>query len=328
MTPQTVAPEAEAAAAASLHPVETWGLSKTYRTGFWLDRRVESLKDCSLRVQQGETFGLLGPNGAGKTTLLKILLGIVRPTKGRAALLGRPIGDRAAKQNIGYLPENPYLYDHLTAWEFLEYIASLFELPHNLTRSRISELLEMVGIEAATARKKQLRKYSKGMLQRTAMAQALINDPDLVFLDEPMSGLDPLGRYQFRQIIQTLRDRGKTIFFNSHILGDVEQICDRVALLARGEILCGGSINELLGTAEGYHVSGTGGDRGKLAEWVADLDYESGFWSGTLKKGDPQQFLSVLAAMGAHLREMRLARASLEEFFVQQMRQRGITSSR
>ncbi|MEO0946756.1 MAG: ABC transporter ATP-binding protein [Cyanobacteria bacterium J06641_5] len=328
MTPQTIAPEPTAATSEPPHPVETWGLGKTYRTGFWLDRRIESLKDCSLSVRQGETFGLLGPNGAGKTTLLKILLGIVRPTAGRAALLGRPIGDRTAKQNIGYLPENPYLYDHLTAWEFLEYIASLFGQSYRVTKARIPELLDMVGIEEATARKKQLRKYSKGMLQRTAMAQALMNDPDLVFLDEPMSGLDPLGRYQFRQIIQSLRDRGKTIFFNSHILGDVEQICDRVALLARGEILCGGSIEELLGTVEVYHVSGTGGDRDKLAAWVADLDYESGFWSGTLQKGNPQQFLSALADMGANLREMRLARASLEEFFVQQMRQRGITSSR
>lgn len=328
MTPQTIAPESPAPTADAPHPVATWGLSKTYRTGFWLNRRVQSLKSCSLQVSQGETFGLLGPNGAGKTTLLKILLGIVRPSAGRATLLGRPIGDRATKQHIGYLPENPYLYDHLTAWEFLEYIASLFEIPRSVTRSRIPELLEMVGIEEATARKKQLRKYSKGMLQRTAMAQALINDPDLVFLDEPMSGLDPLGRYQFRQIIQALRERGKTIFFNSHILGDVEQICDRVALLAQGEILCSGSIDELLGTVEAYHVSGTGGDREKLADWVIDLDYESGFWSGTLQKGNPQEFLSAIAAMGAQLREMRLARASLEEFFVQQMRQRGITSSR
>lgn len=326
-SPTLVASETPAAQSGAPNPVETWDLCKTYRTGFWLDRQVASLQNCSLSVSEGETFGLLGPNGAGKTTLLKILLGIVRPTRGRGTLLGRPIGDRAVRQRIGYLPENAYLYDRLTAWEFLAYMASLFELSRRETRVRIPEMLELVGIDLAIARKKQLRQYSKGMLQRIAMAQALINDPELVFLDEPMSGLDPLGRYQFRQIIQTLRERGKTIFFNSHILGDVEQICDRVALLARGEILCSGSLDELLGTEETYHVCGSGGDRDKLAIWIADLSYESGFWSGKLQ-GQPQEFLAAIAAMDARLNKMQLARASLEEFFVAQMHQRGITSSR
>ncbi len=327
MTSPTLVRETPTASDTPLDPIQTWNLGKVYRTGFWLDRRVSSLQNCSLSVKQGETFGLLGPNGAGKTTLLKILLGIVRPTQGRAALLGRPIGDRAVRQRIGYLPENAYLYDRLTAWEFLAYVAGLFELPHRETQTRIPQMLEMVGLDLAIARKKQLRQYSKGMLQRAAMAQALINDPELVFLDEPMSGLDPLGRYQFRQIIQNLRERGKTIFFNSHILGDVEQVCDRVALLARGEILCSGSLEELLGTEEAYHVRGRGGDRDLLASWLEDLDYETGFWSGTLKK-DPQEFLAAIATAGASLFKMDLTRASLEEFFVRQMHQRGITTSR
>ena len=218
------------------HVVETWDISKTYRTGFWLNTKVQSLQPLSLAVKHGETFGLLGPNGAGKTTLLKILLGVIRPTKGRGVLLGRPIGDRQTKQRIGYLPENAYFYDFLTAWEFLNYIGGLFQIPKSRRKQRITEILDVVGLAQKTAKKKQLRQYSKGMLQRVGMAQALINDPEVVFLDEPMSGLDPLGRYQVREIILSLKAQGKTIFFNSHILTDVEQICDRIAILARGGI--------------------------------------------------------------------------------------------
>ncbi|NES86469.1 MAG: ABC transporter ATP-binding protein [Moorea sp. SIO2B7] len=230
--------------------VQTWNLRKVYRTGFWLNQKIESLKDCSLKVSQGETFGLLGPNGAGKTTLLKTLLGIVSRTSGQGALLGYPIGNRAVKQRIGYLPENPYFYDYLTGWEFLQFVAGLFQIPKSVQKNRIPQLLDLVGLSQSTAKKKQLRQYSKGMLQRVGMAQALINDPELVFLDEPMSGLDPMGRYQVREIILSLKEQGKTIFFNSHILTDVEQICDRIAILAHGELICLGSINELLGTSD------------------------------------------------------------------------------
>ncbi|MFN7524113.1 MAG: ABC transporter ATP-binding protein, partial [Aphanizomenon sp.] len=197
--------------------VLTSELRKVYRTGFWLNQKVVSLKNCSLQVYPGETFGLLGPNGAGKTTLLKLLLGIIRPTSGRGLLLGKPIGDRSVKQHIGYLPENSYLYEYLSGWEFLQLTAGLFQIPQKLQRQRIPQLLELVGLSQADARKKQLRRYSKGMLQRVCMAQALINDPNLVFLDEPMSGLDPLGRYQMREIILSLKASGKTIFFNSHV---------------------------------------------------------------------------------------------------------------
>ncbi len=181
--------------------VLTSELRKVYRTGFWMNQKVVSLKSCSLKVYKGETFGLLGPNGAGKTTLLKLLLGIIRPTAGRGLLLGRPLGDRTVKQRIGYLPENAYLYDYLTGWEFLQLAAGLFQIPKSVQRQRIPKLVELVGLSLADARKKQMRRYSKGMLQRVGMAQALINDPELVFLDEPMSGLDPVGRYQMREII-------------------------------------------------------------------------------------------------------------------------------
>ncbi|ACK71205.1 ABC transporter related [Gloeothece citriformis PCC 7424] len=307
--------------------VQTWNLRKVYRTGFWLNQTIESLKACDLSVYQGETFGLLGPNGAGKTTLLKMLLGIVRPTSGKAVLLGRPIGDRACKQRIGYLPENAYFYDFLTGWEFLEFIAGVFQIPRSVQKKRIPELLDLVGLATSAAKKKQMRQYSKGMQQRIGMAQALINDPELVFLDEPMSGLDPLGRYQVREIIVSLQKQGKTIFFNSHILSDVEQICDRIAILARGEIICMGSLDEILGRADIYQVVIKGGQEEELQEWLTDLTWENGYWYGQLK-GDPQEFVATLPRMNAQLLSLNLARASLEDYFIRQLKERGITSSR
>jgi ABC-2 type transport system ATP-binding protein len=306
--------------------VQTWNLGKIYRTGFWLNQKIESLKGCTLTVYQGETFGLLGPNGAGKTTLLKTLLGIVRPTSGRAMLLGKFESDRSVKQRLGYLPENAYFYDFLTAWEFLQFTASLFQIPRSIQKKRIPELFDLVGLAQKTAQKKQLRQYSKGMLQRVGMAQVLINDPDLVFLDEPMSGLDPIGRYQVREIILSLKKQGKTIFFNSHILSDVEQICDRIALLGRGELLCVGSLDEILGTSNVYQVVVKGGTEEELKPWINGLYWDDNLWKGHLK-GDPQEFISAIAGMNAVLINLNLARASLEEFFVRQLRERGITSS-
>jgi ABC-2 type transport system ATP-binding protein len=306
--------------------VQVEALQKSYRTGFWMNQTVVPLKGCSLTVYQGETFGLLGPNGAGKTTLLKTLLGIIRPTSGQGTLLGHPLGDRQVKQRVGYLPENPYFYDYLTGWEFLEYAAGLFRIPRSVQKTRIPELLDLVGLAKSAAIKKQMRKYSKGMLQRVGMAQALINDPDVVFLDEPMSGLDPMGRYQIREIILSLKAQGKTIFFNSHVLSDVEMICDRIAILALGELLCVGSIPELVGVTEVYAVRVRGGNAEVLRQWVPDLEAQDGVWHGHLK-GDPQDFLASLRLMGAQLLSMQLARPSLEEFFVQQLRQRGIYTS-
>ncbi|MFW6360043.1 MAG: ABC transporter ATP-binding protein [Chroococcales cyanobacterium] len=306
--------------------VQTWDLRKVYRTGFWMNQKNESLKQCTLSVHSGETFGLLGPNGAGKTTLLKILLGIVRPTSGRGTLLGRPLGDLHVKQRVGYLPENAYFYDYLTAWEFLEFAAGLFKLPHSVAQKRIRQLLDLVGLAQQTAKKKQLRKYSKGMMQRVGMAQALINDPEVVFLDEPMSGLDPMGRYQVREIILSLKAQGKTIFFNSHVLADVEKICDRIAVLARGELIAVGSLNELLGTNDAYHVLGKGGNPTVLKEWIPNLAFDDDRWYGELK-GDPQEFMGTLRLMNAKLIQMNLARPTLEEYFMQQLRERGIYSS-
>jgi len=307
--------------------VETYELRKVYRTGFWMNQKMVSLQGFTLQIFQGETFGLLGPNGAGKTTLLKSLLGITRPTSGKGLLLGQALGDRTVKQRVGYLPENAYFYDYLTGWEFLQYVGGLFQIPTSVQKKRIPELLELVGLEQSAARKKQLRQYSKGMLQRIGMAQALINDPEVVFLDEPMSGLDPLGRYQIREIILSLKAQGKTIFFNSHVLSDVEKICDRVAILARGELLCMGSLQDLLGNADLYQVKVKGGKPDILRQWIADLEFQENHWHGHLK-GNPQDFIASLNLMGAQLIGMNLSRPSLEDFFVQQLRQRGIYTSK
>ena len=311
----------------SIPVVQTWDLRKVYRTGFWMNQKVESLKNCSLSIYQGETFGLLGPNGAGKTTLLKTLLGIVRPTAGRAMILGKPIGDRNTKQRIGYLPENAYLYDFLTAWEFLEFVAGLFQIPKSKSRKRIVALLDLVGLAQSTARKKKLKQYSKGMLQRVAMAQALMNDPEIVFLDEPMSGLDPMGRYRMREIVLSLKSQGKTIFFNSHILSDIEQICDRIAFLALGELICQGSLDELLGRTKAYQAIIKGGDAETLSPWMNNLICDSNCWHGQLK-GEPHKFMTYLNSIDAELVSIHLARHSLEEFFMQQLRDRGIEFSR
>jgi ABC-2 type transport system ATP-binding protein len=312
--------------------IETDRLRKVYSTGFWLNQKVESLKACTLKVYKGETFGLLGLNGAGKTTLLKTLLGIVKPSGGRGLLLGKPIGDRSIKKKIGYLPENPYFYDFLTGWELLEYTAGLFEIPRSVQRKRIPALLELVGLAQSAAKKKQLRQYSKGMVQRVGMAQALINDPELVFLDEPMSGLDPLGRKQMRDIIVSLGDAGKTVFFNSHVLSEVEQICNRVGILAQGELISCGTLEELLAnprnttTDRSYYVSGRGGDPEVLNRWLTNMGYRNESWYGQLH-GEPQEFMATLRLLNAELISLKEGRASLEEFFMEQMELRGIHSS-
>jgi ABC-2 type transport system ATP-binding protein len=319
MTPDTIKSEENPV-------VQTYQLGKFYRAGFWMNQTIESLKSCTFSVYKGETFGILGQNGAGKTTLLKTLLGIVRPTSGKGFLMGKPLGDRVVKHKIGYLPENPYFYDYLTGWEFLEFSAGLFQIPKSVQRQRIPQLLELVGLAKTAAIKKQLRQYSKGMLQRIGMAQALINDPEIIFLDEPMSGLDPMGRYQFRETILLLKRQGKTIIFNSHVLSDVEQICDRVAILAQGELISIGSLDQLLGTTETYHVTGKGGHLNLLQKWIPDLTLNNEIWSGNLQ-GNLPDFITELTEMNAQLISLNLAKDTLEEFFMEQLRQRGIIAS-
>ena len=300
--------------------IQTQDLRKVYRTGFWLKAAPPSLKQCSLEIYRGETFGLLGPNGAGKTTLLKLLLGIIRPTAGTASLMGQPAGDSDTKAKIGYLPENPYFYDYLTGWEFLNYTAGLFGISGKAKNRRIAELLDLVQLDRHSATKKQMRRYSKGMLQRVGMAQALINDPEIVFLDEPMSGLDPTGRFQVREIILSLKEQGKTLFFNSHVLSDVEMICDRIAILDKGEIVCIGAIDKLLGSPDYYKVKGHGGSLDILDRWLRDISFEGGFWQGTLYE-NPFEFMATARLMNANIVKLAVAKPTLEEFFIEQINQ-------
>jgi ABC-2 type transport system ATP-binding protein len=223
--------------------IELHGLAKDYAVGFWKKQVQHALRPLDLAVEQGETFGFLGPNGAGKTTTLKLLMGLIFPTSGSATVLGKSVHDPEIKSRIGFLPEQPYFYDYLSAPELLDYYAQLSGVPSAGRKQRIKELLERVGL--GDAGNKQLRKFSKGMLQRVGIAQAIVHDPEVIFLDEPMSGLDPLGRHEVRELIQELKDSGKTIFFSTHILSDAEALCDRVAVIHKGELRGVGVVNDL-----------------------------------------------------------------------------------
>ena len=229
-----------------MKPLRIVGLTKEFRLGL-SRRRSVAVRGLDLDVEQGEIFGFLGPNGAGKTTTIKILMGLIYPTGGTAWLLDREIGDVAIKSQIGFLPESPYFYEYLTGEEFLKFYGQLFGLGGLTLSKKIDQLLEMVKL--TEARGLPLRKFSKGMLQRIGLAQALINDPKLVILDEPMSGLDPIGRRDVRDIILHLRDEGKTVFFSTHILPDVEMICDRVGILVKGRLQAVGGVQELVGAS-------------------------------------------------------------------------------
>ena len=218
-------------------------LAKTYVLGF-LRKKVRAITDVSFSVEPGQIFALLGPNGAGKTTTLKVLMGLVRPTSGNASVLGAPVGTLASKQRLGYLPETPYFYEYLSGRELLVFMGKLFGMGRAEAARRAGELLEQV--QMTRAGDMALRRYSKGMLQRIGLAQALINDPDLVILDEPLTGLDPLGRKDLRQIIAGLREQGKTVVLSSHILSDVEMLADEVVILVRGRTVNRGKLHDLL----------------------------------------------------------------------------------
>jgi ABC-2 type transport system ATP-binding protein len=229
--------------------IETFGLEKTYSVGFWRKRPRCALRPLNLAVEEGEVFGYLGPNGAGKTTTLKLLMGLVFPTSGSAKILGLPVNDPRVKAQIGFLPEQPYFYDYLTARELLEYYAQLSGVDARDRSRRVAAVLDRVGLNDVGG--VQLRKFSKGMLQRVGIAQAILHDPKLVFLDEPMSGLDPIGRREVRDLMESLKHEGKTIFFSTHILSDAEALCDRVAILHKGELRSIGVIADLTSSVRG-----------------------------------------------------------------------------
>ncbi len=247
--------------------VEITNLTKDYEVGFLRKRKVRALDDLSLSIDRGQIFGFLGANGAGKTTTLKLLMRLIFPTSGSARILGHDIQDVNMHARIGYLPENPYFYDYLTAREFLEYCAEIFGFPATARKKRTADLLARVKLDESRW-DTQLRKFSKGMLQRVGLAQSLINDPEIVFLDEPMSGLDPVGRREVRDLIAALREEGKTVFMCSHILSDIEVLCDQVAILKRGKLAKVGYLDELRRTTEGpnrMEVMATGADAERLA---------------------------------------------------------------
>jgi len=229
--------------------IEILGLEKTYMVGFWRKRPKRALKPLHLTVENGEIFGFLGPNGAGKTTTLKMLMGLVFPTSGTARILGQEWTEPSVKAQIGFLPEQPYFYDYLTAHELLNYYGQLSGVPGKDRKRRIEEVLQQVGL--TDVKGVQLRKFSKGMLQRAGIAQAILHNPQLVFFDEPMSGLDPLGRREVRDLMEQLKQQGKTVFFSTHILSDAEALCDRVAIIHKGELRGVGAIEELTSSVQG-----------------------------------------------------------------------------
>jgi ABC-2 type transport system ATP-binding protein len=312
--------------------LSTFELTKDYAIGFWRKRPYRALDHLTLDVEQGEVFGFLGPNGAGKTTTLKLLMRLVFPTSGRAEILGRPVGDLAVKRRIGYLPENPYFYDHLTAEELLAYFAGLFGYSAAARRARASRLLDEVGIGAE--RRLQLRKFSKGMLQRVGIAQALINDPELVVFDEPMSGLDPLGRRDVRSLVLSLRDRGCTVFFSSHVLSDAEALCSRVAILAKGRLVASGRLTEMLAfRTRGWEMIVAGASDevmaavGVHARRIVRLG--AGRYSLELPlEPPPERLLDQVTAGGAQLVSLNPIRDTLEDFFVEQVTAPGLQSAR
>ena len=303
-----------------MRALATHDLTKDYRVGFWRKRPYRALDRLTIEVEAGEVFGFLGPNGAGKTTTLKLLMQLVYPTGGDAEILGRPLGDLSVKQRIGYLPENPYFYDHLTAEELLVYYASLFGIRGAERAARAGRLLDEVGIGAE--RRLQLRKFSKGMLQRVGIAQALINNPELVIFDEPMSGLDPLGRRDVRALILRLRDAGCTVFFSSHVLSDAEALCNRVAILAKGRLVAAGRLTDMLALrARGWELVVAGASDALIASLASRVRRTVRISDGryTLElplDPPPERLLAELTAGGAHLASLNPIRDTLEDVFV------------
>jgi ABC-2 type transport system ATP-binding protein len=301
--------------------IEIQNLTKDYEVGFWRKRKVRALDGLSLTVEHGQVFGFLGANGAGKTTTLKLLMRLIYPTGGSARILGRDIGDISMHARIGYLPENPYFYDYLTAREFLNYCAQLFGQDSSTRSRRTEELLARVNLEKKSW-DRQLRKFSKGMLQRVGLAQALVNDPLIVFLDEPMSGLDPVGRREVRDLIGSLRTQGKTVFMCSHILSDIEVLCDNVAILKSGRLAHAGSLDELRARESALiEVIVTGADATIMNQQLGSTARVTTTASGLrIEVADEKEVDQVIAAVrraNGKLVSVQPVRQSLEELFLE-----------
>ena len=296
------------------------GLSKTFVFGFWR-RKVRALEGLSLEVRRGEIFGFLGPNGAGKTTAIKLAMGLCFPTAGRVEVFGRPVPDAAAQMRVGFLPESPYFYDYLSGAELLDLCGRLFGLDAATRRARADRLLGKVGLADAASR--PLRKYSKGMLQRLGLAQALVNDPELVVLDEPMTGLDPIGRKEIRDLMAELGAEGRTVFFSTHILPDVELLCDRVGIIAAGRLRDVGRLGSLLSPrvleTEVVLDVPPGVDPQRLAALAREVRGTGGGTVALLDEGKVDEFLRAALAAGARVVSVAPRKESLEDLFLRQV---------
>jgi ABC-2 type transport system ATP-binding protein len=306
-----------------MYALEIQGLSKNYAVGFWKKQLRPALKPFDLSVKPGETFGFLGPNGAGKTTTLKLLMGIIFPTAGSAKILEKHYLDPEVKKRIGFLPEQPYFYDYLSAPELLDYYASLSGVPSVGRDRRIAQLLERVGLGDVGS--KHLRKFSKGMLQRVGIAQAIIHDPEVLFFDEPMSGLDPLGRHEIRELLQSLKDEGKTVFFSTHILSDAEALCDRVAVIHKGELRGVGVVNDLRAGISGKAEviwEGTHALPG-VANALAESHVTGETVRGVVRSQDIDLVLEKLRQQRARLISVTPLQGTLEEYFLSKTADQG-----
>jgi ABC-2 type transport system ATP-binding protein len=300
--------------------IEILGLAKTYHVGFWRKRPKCALQPLHLTVEEGEIFGFLGPNGAGKTTTLKLLMGLVYPSAGSARILGSEINDPHMKAQIGFLPEQPYFYDYLTATELLEYYAQLSGVVPRDRKRRASEVLIRVGLPNVSGM--QLRKFSKGMLQRVGIAQAILHNPRVLFFDEPMSGLDPIGRREVRDLMEELKQAGKTVFFSTHILSDAEALCDRVAIIHQGELRGVGAVADLTSSVEGkvevvWHGSSVPASVRTLAP---DSSVTADVVRAVIPEASQDALIDALRRERLHIVSVTPLRTSLEEYFVQKLK--------
>lgn len=313
-----------------MNVIDVRNLSKDYKQHFWTpSRRV--LHSVSFQVRRGEIFGFLGPNGSGKSTTIKILFEIIFPTEGEAFLFGKPLGDKTAKAAIGFLPENPYFYEYLTSTQFLKFHGQLMGMDTSVLKRRIPEVLELVGMKGTD--NMPLRAFSKGMLQRIGLGQAILHDPDLVILDEPMTGLDPVGRKEVRDLMLHLRDEGKTVFFSTHILSDVETVCHRVAILHKGKLLRSGTLEELISVNTQYvDMIWNGATEGLLnilsrrqLKWERSGDSLYMKFEPLAAESPNQfqermnQFVAEALATGSRLTTLSPKRESLEDIFLKQI---------
>jgi ABC-2 type transport system ATP-binding protein len=300
----------------SVPAIQTENLTKDYPSGFLHLKRKRSLEALTMQVETGEVFGFLGPNGAGKSTTIKLLAGLIFPTSGNAQILGKPISDIEMHQEIGYLPEQPYFYDYLTASELLDYFARI----HNLTaadrRERVERMLKKVGLE--TAGKIQLRKYSKGMLQRVGLAQAILHDPQVVILDEPMSGLDPIGRLEVRDIILELKREGRTVLFSTHVLSDAEMLCDRVGVIVGGKLRGVGAPDEIVGMkAQGMEILFEyGGSEASATVLLSKATRAGNRYRLQVAERELYGALEQLRSAGARILSVTQLKPTLEEYFM------------